>query len=116
MKKTQNRPRLTDRAYELAERLDPKGNRARAIEFALEVHAALIGAASDRVYPFDKGPMSADASNMVQAFEGLVKDRLFGQAIDRAIVAYERRTSARDAEKVHVAAGSGDPDVRESGE
>ena len=38
-KRPQNRPRLTDRAYELAERLDPSGNRSRAIEVALEVLA-----------------------------------------------------------------------------
>ena len=118
--------RVSERVHELAERMDPDGKKGRAVEFALELHAALIAATAFEVDPFGRGPQTADASNMVTAFEGQLRERLFGQAVDRAFAAYARMDPERWREYLEAvgapvrdadaSGGVGSPDGRESAE
>ena len=62
----QNRPRLSNRAYELAERLDPAGNRARAIEYALELAAIVEWRGPNR--EIGEGPLTWHAGAVLSAF------------------------------------------------
>ena len=88
----QNRPRLTDRAYSLAERLDPSGNRSIAIEKALELCAALHGFQSGTPFPYGRGEHSADAVNVLLGIFSDERDRIYRRATERAVDAATLRT------------------------
>ena len=113
-----NRPkmvRVSARAHALAAACDPEKNRGRGIERALEVLAAMASYEKGEVCAFGRGPMTDEATGEVFAFVNMIRDEHYERAIERAIVAYENRrkaASARDADA--LAAGSGDPDGRES--
>ena len=85
--KKQRRPHLSERAYDLAERLDPSGNRTRAVEVALEVVATLRGYhAGTSPFPYGHGKFSSEAADIVHAVFAAERDRLFERAIERATV------------------------------
>ena len=58
--------RISIRAHELAERLDPAGNRARAIEFALELAAIVEWRGPNR--EVGEGPETRHAGAVLQAW------------------------------------------------
>ena len=66
MAKSQNRPRLSDRSHELASRIDPDGNQARTIEYALEL-AALIEWRGENP-EIGQGPQTKHASAVLRAY------------------------------------------------
>ena len=58
--------RISIRAHDLAERLDPAGNRSRAIEYALELAAIVEWRGPNR--EIGEGPMTRHAGAVLSAF------------------------------------------------
>ena len=107
MSMLQNRPRLSGRAYELAKRLDPAGNRARAIEYALELAALIEWRGPNR--EVGEGPMTRHAGAVLQAFMSAGEEAWQGgarQALDELEAQTEERAMvlAQEALPHHVEA------------
>ena len=58
--------RCSERAHDLAERIDPAGNKGRAIEYALELAAIIEWRGPNR--EIGEGPMTRHAGAILQAF------------------------------------------------
>ena len=101
-KRPQNRPRLSDRAYELAERIDPDGNRSRAIEYALELAALVEWRGMDGPLPKDvgEGPQTQHARGVLRAFVESRRDYvLFRLAQGLEMMAYASAAAWPDGSK-----------------
>ena len=84
--------RASDRAHDLAERLDPDGNKGRAIEYALELAAIIEWRGPNR--EIGEGPLTRHAGSVLQAWMSEGEEAWQGGA-RKALDELEERTEER---------------------
>ena len=92
MTKQTKTARISIRAHDLAARLDPAGNRSRAIEYALELAAIVEWRGPNR--EVGEGPMTRHAGAVLQAFVGEGEEMWQGGA-QLALAELEAQTEER---------------------
>ena len=87
--------RVSDRVHELAAQMDPKGNKSRAVEFAVELVLALRMAEEnteslrfpDGTILKSDGPLSDDARNRMLAHDAITIQRVLESCVRAAVEA-----------------------------